>query len=125
MTVAAAVAAVWSACCIARGLMRCSTVCTFPSSINLAVGAALNTGYCPPSVCNATAQKDTRMRLCKQQNVAGNARVIIACTCTRVQTETCILRSEYMKVVTAKAMEGKGNNLVKKGKNNKLHKFEL
>lgn len=53
---AAAEALLCSGCCMARGLMRCSTVCTFPSSISFAAaGAALNTGYCPPSVGNATA----------------------------------------------------------------------
>lgn len=60
---AAAVAVVCSGCCMARGLIRCSTVCTFPSSISLPAGAALNTGYCPPRVGNATARrKNTRMR---------------------------------------------------------------
>ncbi|TNN62790.1 hypothetical protein EYF80_027016 [Liparis tanakae] len=35
---------------MARGLRRCSTECTLPSSIILPAGAVLNTGYCPPSV---------------------------------------------------------------------------
>lgn len=55
-TVAAAAGAeVCSGCCMARGFIRCSTACTLPSSISLAAGAALNTGYCPARVGNATA----------------------------------------------------------------------
>lgn len=71
---AAAVAVLCSGCCMVRGLIRCSTVCTFPSSISLVAGAALNTGYCAPRAGSATEHtgRETNKQRSGQQR--GNIR---------------------------------------------------
>jgi len=59
MTAALAEAAVGS-CWRAKGFIRCSTACIFPSSINLFAGLAENTvGYWAPSAGRATTHTHT------------------------------------------------------------------